>query len=673
MVRGLLLALTLLLTLGMSVSGASAAYADDKLDPNAKVAPYGPPKEKPKQWTDGGQSVGITADRKWCILGEADGCNFYKEDAPIQPCVGADGIAKTDGVEGCTKENAQKFEEAELANWQKKSKRVGKWEELNAYLIDCVKKDHKPFKLCLHDGGGLYPTVEGPMDWLGGKISDLASDALQATARYIGEGVVWLLEAFATGFNDWSTIDLAKTGISPILGISLSLSVVIAVFLLMIQFGKVAISQDGSPLATAATGLAKWAAILAVYTTATQVALDWSDELSTWIINYTFEGGGSGEGDAKKAMETQLGKMFSGLTASGTLTGATAGAVFTGSGFAASAVAFVIVVGILVILIIAALWIEMMMRQAAIMVLVATMPIVLAGQMADATREWWPKARNALIALILMKPVIVICFAIGFSAMSSADGVGNILVGVMVFCLAGASWPALARFMTFTSNGEGNSTASGLLSTVGSTVSSMFGGYQPAPGGAGIVGGGAGYSRALEEDNANVANSGSNAAKGGFWSKVAGPVGMGLQLAAAAKDTFESTAQNTAANAGLGTASSGGRHVVIPPARRGAPAAQPDAQPSEDNSSEPTAPPAPGAQGEPAPPSIPPSGEAEPVAEPSSAEGGASSPRPAPPAPPLPEPSAIDPTAANWNGPAPTVAETDVMPRHPDSTDTEGS
>ncbi|MFE4829977.1 hypothetical protein [Streptomyces sp. NPDC056672] len=622
----------LLLAFGTSSTGASVAFAADNDGAGKTVVGWGPPEDPPTAWEEGGQAWGLTPEGTYCILSEYDDCNLEAGEHPgtVKTCEGADGMASA----ACSEQGQREFEEKALADWQKKAKNQENFKKVNDFLTTCVKEDLKPFRLCFEESSAKYPPfATTPLDWVAGKISEVASDALKEAARYIGASVVWLLEAFAGAFNSWSTVDLADTGISDMLGISLSLSVVVAVFLLIIQFGKVAVSQDGGPLATAATGLAKFGAILAVYVTATQVALNWSDEVSIWIINYTFDGGGSGEADAQKAMQTQLGQLFSALTVSG---GAVAGggALITGSGILANAVGVIIVIGILCIIAIAALWVEMMLRQAAIMILVSTMPIVLAGQMSDETRDWWPKARNALIATILTKPVIVMCFATGFSAATDANGVRNVLVGLVVFILAGFSWPVIARFFVFTTNGDGSSTASGIISSVGSSVSSMLGGYQTAPGGAGIVGGGSGYTRALEEDNASVSASGSNAAaSGGFLSKVAGPVALGLQVAAVGKDILESAGQNAAANAGLGHAASGGRHVVIPPARYSGNTPQEDEQeaPAPEENSD----------------SISPAPQPVPASE--------SSPPPADATRTLASPdlSANNASAANWNGPPP--------------------
>ncbi|TVL90657.1 hypothetical protein CD790_21340 [Streptomyces sp. SAJ15] len=539
---------------------------------------------------------------------------------------------------------------AELANLEKQRRTnpaIRDNDKVYEKAKKCIKDEKLTAAACILKSS-LFPKFKriSIFEFAAKEISEAAADAFQEAARKLGESVVWLLQEFATAFNDISTISLNKTGLSLILGVTTGVSVIIAAFLLLVQFAKLAVSQSGGPLVTALTGLAKWGVILGVYLLATQVALNWADTFSTALINESFSGGGHGEKDAQKVLQQRLGEMFSGL-----IGGAGTGSLVTGGGMAVGAIGFVIVISILCIIAIGALWVEMLIRQAAIMILVAVMPIVLAGQMADSTREWWPKARNALITLILMKPVIVICFSVGFGAMSSGEGVQNVLVGLLIFIIAGFSWPALAQFMTFTSSGGGSSAASGLLGSAGSSISSAFGGNRAALGGAGMAGGGTAYTKALEAENDRGAGgSGSMSAAGnsggvgrGFWSKamtgkkagsfgskVKGSVGTGMQLAALGQNTLESTATNTAANAGLGPGAPGGRHVVVPSSAPGG-----GAQRSE--SSKPAAPASPDGSSGPSPsPAAPASG--------GSSEGGPS-PAAAPPPPPDSAPTGAPPVS----------------------------
>lgn len=561
-VRALCLLLALLFSAAMA---APAAVADD---PSAHAS-YGPPKPPPDAWTKGGWMIGTDKDGHWCLVdGGADNCQIAAGSLPgtIEPCSTLD--------DQCSAAGHLKWEQAALKKWENGyDHSLSNYAPLDQHVTSCVNGG-QPFEYCLEEYQAQYPPpVKGPADWVAGKISEMASNALKEAAGQIGESVVWLLKQFADAFNSVSTITLNQTGIGQVVALSTALSAVIATFLLLIQFGKTAVSQSGAPLATALVGLAKWAVILAAYAFATQVALSWSDGVSTWIINYSFQGGGSGTQDATAAMQTQLGTLFSGLVAGGGV-GTAGAALVTGSGVLSQAVGVVIVLGILCILAIGALWIEMLVRQAGIMILVAVMPIVLAGQVADATKEWWPKARNALVALVLMKPAIVIAFAIGFSAMAHADGIRNVIVGLIIFLLSCAAWPVIAKFMTFTTSGDGNSVGSGLFGAVGGSVSAMFGGYTGAAAGAGAVGGGSGYTRALEADNTSAAGSGSG---GGFWkggagsfaSKVGGSVGMGLQVAAAGFGAIEGAMGNAAAHAGLSQPAHMGGNVVVPPRHGG--------------------------------------------------------------------------------------------------------
>ncbi|MBO8189891.1 hypothetical protein [Streptomyces spirodelae] len=471
------------------------------------------------------------------------------------------------------------YEMKKLKKWREQNKGKYKFKERNAAFTKCLKTQAKmTFSDCARDVNGKYPPpATTPDEWAANKVKGLAKDAVGKVAETIGHGVMWFLEQFADSFDEMSRIKLADTGLTPVLSLTTGLSLLVATFLLLVQFGKVAISRRGEPLATAISGLAKWAAILSVYLFATQVALNWVDTLSTALINESMGDGGTDAGDARKAMKKQLGTMFAGLVAGA---GPKSASLITPGGVAATTVAVVIVLGLLAILAIGALWLEMLLRQAGIMILVVMMPIVLAGQMADATREWWPKARNALIALILMKPMIVLTFAIGFEAMATGQGVMNVLVGLLMFTIAAFSWPILAKFMVINSVGDGNSVMSGMISTAGSSVSSMIGGYSPALSGAGTVGGG-GYTKALEGDSAN-ATQGSKAGKG-FWKSGGGAMagasglGLGVQALAAGKDMVESAGANTAAHAGLGQGSQGGRHVVMPP--RGGGSQTPEADP----------------------------------------------------------------------------------------------
>ncbi|MET8129370.1 hypothetical protein ABZV67_36150 [Streptomyces sp. NPDC005065] len=491
-------------------AGGPSAYAEPT-DSKDTHASYGPDSGRapPEEWQ--GSQAGVDGKGNYCVLYKADDCRPVTpgelpdsvRECPEQPAASA----------ACADAGRTATEKKKLEQWRSKSALTSAAEQkLNTFLTSCV--DHgETFQGCYAKGTKTFPPdADRSTEWVAGKISDAASDALQETAGYIGNAVVWLLEEFSNVFGISSAIDLNSPGVSNVAGIASALSAVVATFLLLVQFGRVSLSRHGGPAATAIAGLAKWAVISSVYFIAVQTALTWSDAVSTWIVNYTFDDGGSGERDATSAMRQQLARMFSGLT-----TGAPQGqgSLIKGDSVNPPAVGVVIVVGIVCILVIGALWVQILMRQAAILVLVATMPVVLAGQVSDTTRSWWPRARDALVVLVLVKPVIVIVFSIGFFAMRPGSGVQNMIVGLVVFLMACAAWPVLARVITPARLSAGAQLTSGLLGTVGGTP------HQAQATGAGAVGGGAAYTRALEREvtpTAADAGAAQSSVKRAFWS-----------------------------------------------------------------------------------------------------------------------------------------------------------
>ncbi|WP_438319387.1 hypothetical protein ACSHWO_35155 (plasmid) [Streptomyces sp. HUAS TT3] len=582
--RSFILLSVLLAFLGAGAS-LSVAVAADEPKHHASVGPPSPIPAEWAQWT-----VGIDADRHYCLVDQIDDrskCWLPGPDDPpfpgrTNPCEGADG----NGARNCDDKDQREAEARKLKQWREafSEQDQKKYAELITFVTDCVTKNGRPFTVCKKEGTDkLGEPVQTPLEWAAGKFSQFASNALKEAASYIGKSVVWLLEKFARFFNTSSTINLKDTGLGKFTALMTSLSAVVACFLLLLQFGKVAISHNGAPAATALTGLAKWAVVSSVYLLVAQEALRWSDVVSDWIVNYTFDGGGSGSDAAAKAMELRLGKLFGGLITGGGGAATAGGALITGEGVAASAVGVLIVIGIICILAIAALWVEVLLRQVGIMLIIGTMPITLAGQLSDTTAEWWPKARNAFVSLVLMKPAIVCCFSIGVFAMTEGEGVQNMIVGFVMFLAAALCWPVLAKFMVFTTNGAGSSMASGWISSLGSSATSGAGGGRIEPSGAGSVGGGAGYTKALDAENAaqtasptpaSADGGGGSATKSAarFGGKAFNVASLGLQVLAAGKDTLESGLANTAAHAGLDQGAAGGRHVVIPPRRQPTPA-----------------------------------------------------------------------------------------------------
>jgi len=138
----------------------------------------------------------------------------------------------------------------------------------------------------------------------------------------------------------------------------------------------------------------------------------------------------SAAGGAAPGMLARAGQTITGLT------------VAAGSPFLAFLIAVFTVVGALV------LWIEMMIRQAAVYVIVAMLPLAFAAMVWPARRVWALRAVELLVALILSKLAVVAVLTLGGAALEQSPG-ASWLTGLVLLVLGlFAPW-AMLRLIPF--------------------------------------------------------------------------------------------------------------------------------------------------------------------------------------------------------------------------------
>jgi type IV secretion system protein TrbL len=105
---------------------------------------------------------------------------------------------------------------------------------------------------------------------------------------------------------------------------------------------------------------------------------------------------------------------------------------------------FAVLAGGLVVAAGCALWVEMLVREIAVYVVVAMLPLVFAGMVWPARRVWAIRTIEVLIALILSKVAIVLVLALGGAALDHAGVTGvSKLLGGLALVILGAFSPWL--------------------------------------------------------------------------------------------------------------------------------------------------------------------------------------------------------------------------------------
>jgi hypothetical protein len=293
----------------------------------------------------------------------------------------------------------------------------------------------------------------------GSGADDAATSAWDSVCKSFADAAAELLRAFGQAFAALPTLNLESAGISSTYGISLSVGAIVAALLVFAGVIRTAWTHDGSGIAQAVTGVGK--AILAWMLTAAvaTAALEASDEITRLVVSQSF--------GSQQALADRRGTIVNWAG----VTGDPGQAILGGS--------LLLVFALIGIVLVMVLWFELLLRNAAIAVLVATSPIAAAGQASEATKAWWLRAGSATAQLIILKPVIALVFAVGLGMAGTSDGVESLLEGLLVLALAAFSWPVIARFFTF---GSVQASSSGLATVLGFLAgqASQSGGRGPA-------------------------------------------------------------------------------------------------------------------------------------------------------------------------------------------------
>lgn len=215
----------------------------------------------------------------------------------------------------------------------------------------------------------------------------------------------------------------AHTALRPLLLLVLMVSV-------LVQAIRLILMRRSEPLLSVAGGLLRFAVAAALGITVLQGALWAGDLLATTLLGSggTPAEGGEFGGLMRDALTSRRGGMAEPF--------------------------LLLLVSVVVLLLAAAQWMAMALRQVALLVVAATLPLAAAGSLTAATRGWLSRMLPWALALVLYKPAAALVHAVGLQylkQLSDGNPVSTALAGVVVLALGVAALPALLRLLSFTS------------------------------------------------------------------------------------------------------------------------------------------------------------------------------------------------------------------------------
>jgi hypothetical protein len=276
---------------------------------------------------------------------------------------------------------------------------------------------------------------------LTGCVGDVVGSAVTSVWDNIctsfGNAATSMLQSFGTAFAspDTDAVNLSSDGVHSVYALSLAIAGAVAALLLLFQVLRTVWTHEGSALAQGLIGVGKAALAFLLTIGVTTAGVQAADYISEYIVKQGF---GTDAGLGQK-----LGALF--------------------AGDLSSAPTLLMLMALLGIIITVVLWFELLMRAAAITILVATSPIAAAGQVNDSTKSWWTKLVSATTQLIILKPIIALVFMLGFKISTQSTGVQETLAGLLILLLAVFAWPSVARFFAFASVAVGGAAGLGGL------------------------------------------------------------------------------------------------------------------------------------------------------------------------------------------------------------------
>lgn len=257
----------------------------------------------------------------------------------------------------------------------------------------------------------IVPMIElNPLKWLGDKAKEGLADGFTSMMMAIWSGGMWLLKT-AFELIDSFTPNVADPDLGKLYSVTVWIALVIALVVAFGQIGLAVLRQDGRGFGTLAAGVVQYGAVLACWITVSAGLVAAASGLTSGILDTlldvdSFSGYAAGDDFVDKV---------SGTTQAATL------------GICALFILIPAAFGHMVI---------MMVRSAALLILVATMPIAAAGALSEGTKSWMWKSIRWFLACVLIEPLLALVLGMGaqFAWAGMPDGeqtktlVGNIKV-----------------------------------------------------------------------------------------------------------------------------------------------------------------------------------------------------------------------------------------------------
>lgn len=340
-----------------------------------------------------------------------------------------------------------------------------------------------------------------PIHWLGDQVKEGLADVFTSAMVALWSASLWLMNLVFDVIDRFLTPDVAAPGLGHLYSVTLWLSLLVALTIGFGQVGLAAVRRDGRTLASLLGGIAQYGAVTAGWITVCSGLIYGCAGLTKSLLHELLGVSGFSGYSASTGMPTMV-------------TGTVQAAVLGLCGL------FLVVPAAFGYLLI------MLVRETALIILVATMPIAAAGALGEGTKAWMWKSVRWFVAACLTSPLLALVVGIGVqisraafpesgAARGRVGGVGGLVnadqahvgmavVGCVVFAIACFCPMVLFRLLAFVDPGTASGASFRTNLAANGGISGLLSGKRSQDQGSGASVQVAGDGRAASETGADA-------------------------------------------------------------------------------------------------------------------------------------------------------------------------
>lgn len=371
-----------------------------------------------------------------------------------------------------------------------------------------------------------------PLHWLGSAALGAATDTWKAAMIGLWTAGVWLLQLAFKLIDAFTTPDVSPTGpLAAVLPTTLWLGLFVVSITMALQLAVAVVRRDGKSLGRIVIGVCQFGVVWVGYLAVAGLLIAAASGLTTGLLSSMLHIPSWSAYAGSNTWPRQLDD-----TAAASVLGLSSLFLLIPASFA-----YVLI---------------MLVREASLILLLATAPIAAAGLVNDTTKVWFWKTLRWFLASLLIAPAAALILGVGTSlsngvisgaGTNTVAAAGTAVVGCVLVMIGAVCPMTLFKLLAFVDPGTGSGAAMRQSMSDAGGLGGLLGGGKSASSGAG-----SGAATATSGGGQSQGEASAQAQSASRMSKLLGPIGTGIGMATSMAARAADLTSDVLGQAGVG-------------------------------------------------------------------------------------------------------------------------